>query len=130
MQGIVTDTAYAAYLLGRREWFNRGGKSMAKKKIDGVVEAVRYRVNGDVDWFRIYERRGSTFSDRLLVQRLELVNRLKAGKNYMVGKRLPYLASTFEMNSPIRLIEKDGKEILVTGDAHTQQDYLADIPVI
>ncbi|MDP1779148.1 MAG: hypothetical protein Q8K73_02630, partial [Anaerolineales bacterium] len=48
------------------------------KKIDGVIEAVRYK-NGQITWVRAYERRGATFSDRVLLDRKTLLQRLQKG---------------------------------------------------
>jgi hypothetical protein len=103
---------------------------MAKKKFDGVVEAVRYKPNGEVDWVRAYERRGATFSDYVLLDRQTLVQRLKSGKRYLAGKRLPYLAGTFEVSSPLRLVNAGGKEILVTDEVQSSQDRLEGVPLI
>ena len=105
---------------------------MAKPKFDGVIEAVHYSPEGRVDWVRTYLRRGPTFSDYILLDRQTLIERLRAGKNYMAGKRIPQLASTFEVTSPIRLIQKDGEDILVSGDAQagTDKDHLENVPVI
>ncbi len=47
------------------------------KKIDGVIEAVRYK-NGQLIVVRAYERRGSTFSDRVLLERSY---RVRSGKS-------------------------------------------------
>ncbi|MFN8424915.1 MAG: hypothetical protein U0X87_01470 [Anaerolineales bacterium] len=38
------------------------------KKPDGVVEAVRYK-NGQIMMVRAFERRGSSFSDRVFIER-------------------------------------------------------------
>jgi hypothetical protein len=103
---------------------------MARTKFDGVVEAVHYKPNGDVDWVRAFERRGPTFTDYILIDRQSLIERLKSGKKFMVGKRVRFKASTFDVTSPVRLIQKDGKEILVAGDERTDSDYLSGVPLI
>jgi hypothetical protein len=103
---------------------------MAKAKFDGVVEAVHYRPDGRVDWVRTYLRRGPTFSDHILLDRQTLVEHLKAGKRYLVGERLPLVASTFKVDQPLRLLEKNGQEILVTGDTQADRDRLEGVPVI
>lgn len=107
-----------------------GDQQMAKPKFDGVVECVHYKPNGEVDWVRAYERRGPTFSDIILLKREDLIQRLKAGKKYVVGKRKPFLASTFEVGAPIRLINVDGKEILVTDDHPSARDHLPGVPIL
>ncbi|HEY5672016.1 MAG TPA: hypothetical protein VIS10_18635 [Anaerolineales bacterium] len=103
---------------------------MARIKFDGVVEAVRYKPSGEIDWVRAYERRGPTFSDYILLDRETLIKRIKAGKRYVSGKRIPYMASTFETSSPIRLVTNSGKEIVVTSDPKATQDRLEGVPTI
>jgi hypothetical protein len=103
---------------------------VAKKKYDGVVHAVHYSPDGRVAWVRAYLRRGPTFSDRLLLDRQLLVDHLRAGKRIYVGHRVPLMAGTFEVTEPLRLIEKDGKEILVTGKSEANQDCLTGVPTI
>jgi hypothetical protein len=103
---------------------------MARPKYDIVIEAVHYLPSGTIEWVRVYERRGSAFSDCILIKRKELVERLKNGKKAYGGKRLPYLAGTFMVGEPLRLASKDGKEILVSGKATNERDYLAGVPVI
>jgi hypothetical protein len=103
---------------------------MGRKKVDGVIEGVRYKPNGEVEWVRAYERRGATYSDHILLRREALIEKLKAGKNFMAGSRTLLLASTFEITSPVRLIKAGEKDVLVTGDAQANQDRLEGIPVI
>jgi len=103
---------------------------MAKEKLDGVVEAVHYGSDGDVKWVRAYLRRGPTFSDRLIIDRSTLIDYLKAGKKFMAGKRIPLKASTFEVSQPLRLVQTDGHEVLVTGEIKADQDRLESVPII
>jgi hypothetical protein len=103
---------------------------MARPSFDGVVEAVHYAPDGQVLWVRVYERRGATFSDRVLLDRKTIIERLKSGKKYVAGQRVPYLASTFEVSSPLRLFQSNGKDILIAGDIQTYQDNLDGVPVI
>jgi hypothetical protein len=103
---------------------------MRKQKIDGVVECVRYKPNGEVDWVRAYERRGATYSDHVLLKREALIQKLKSGKMFMAGNRTSLLASTFEVTTPLRLIKAGDKEILVTDDLQSNQDCLEGIPII
>lgn len=103
---------------------------MAKMKFDGVVEAVHYHPDGKVDWVRAYLRRGATFSDHVLIDRQTLVEHLNAGKRYVAGKRVSLMASTFEVFGPLRVLQKNGQEILVVGDAQAEQDHLEGVPII
>ncbi len=103
---------------------------MAKVKFDGVVQAVRYQRDGQVEWVRAYLRRGPTFSDYILINRQTLIEYLKSGKRYYAGERIPLMASTFHLYQPLRVIQQDGKEILVTGDLVTSQDRLDGVPIL
>ncbi len=103
---------------------------MAKQKIDGVVEAVRYAQDGQIAWVRAYLRRGTIFSDRILIEREDLVKTLKSGKNILSGKRLPYKGGTFEFNNPVQLVKADGQEFIITGDTQSKRDHLQGVPLI
>jgi hypothetical protein len=103
---------------------------MAGKKFDGVVEAVRYKPDGQVDWVRAYLRRGPIFSDRVIINRSTLIEHLKLGKRYLSGKRIPFMASTFEVDKPLRLSLKDGREVLSTEGLQVDTDNLAGVPSI
>lgn len=97
------------------------------KKIDGVIEAVRQK-NGHIVMVRAYERRGSTYSDRVLIERKELLERLKGGKQFVTGSRRELLASTFVSGKAVRVVSRDGKEWISTR-ASTDHDELELVPV-
>ncbi len=101
---------------------------MAREKYDGVVEAVHYSPDGKIAWVRAYERRGPTFSDRVLIDRNLLITKLKAGKKFYAGQRVPQEASTFDIFSPIKLIHDNGCDLIVTGDQRGDRDSLAGVP--
>ncbi len=103
---------------------------MAKIKLDGVVEAVHYSQDGQLVWARVYERRGPTFSDLVMLNRTELISRLKAGKKYLGGKRHSLLASTFDLYLPVTVVEQGGAEFLASGEGKQGQDFLTGIPVV
>lgn len=105
---------------------------MAKAKLDGVVEGVRYRSNGEIEWVRAYERRGAIYSDHVLLSREALIQRLKAGKHFVVGSRVPLRASTFEVASPIHLARANGGEVIVAGEGgvSSNRDDLRGAPII
>jgi len=103
---------------------------MAKQKFDGIVEAVHYAPDGQVEWVRAYERRGATYSDYVLISRQELVDKLKRGKVFLVGQRRAYLASTFDTSQPVRLMPQNGQEVIVAGDTQAAQDCLEGVPII
>ncbi len=102
---------------------------MAKQNFDGVIEAVRYSRKGQIDFVRAYERRGFTFSDRVLLDRKTLLERLKARKRFTTGQRRPLLASTFENGRDVSLVARDGREFVSTR-ADAAEDTLEDVPLI
>jgi hypothetical protein len=103
---------------------------MAHAKYDGVIEAVRYASEGQVGLVRVYERRGATFSDRVLLTREELVRSIQSGKRFVTGDRQLLMASTFDIRSPINLVKREGNQFLVTtGEADIDQDELRGVPL-
>lgn len=102
---------------------------MAKPKYDAVLQAVHYTSNGQVDWVRTFQRRGPIWSDYVLLNRQELVNELKSGKVYVTGRRIQYMAGTFEVEEPVRLLT-NGSERVVVGDKDSGRDYLKGVPII
>ena len=97
------------------------------KKIDGVIEAVRYK-NGQIVTVRAYERRGAAFSDRMLLERKELLERVKSGKKFVTGIRKEFFAGTFEEGKLVEVIAHDGKELLATNNG-SDHDDLSPAPV-
>ena len=98
------------------------------KQFDGVIEAVRYK-NGQIEVVRAFERRGASFSDRVMLNRQEFLERLKKGKKYFIGKRREFLASTFDMQeNPVQLLDRNGQEIISTR-AGADHDELEQAPV-
>ena len=97
------------------------------KKADIVIEAVRYK-NGQIVVVRGYERRGTTFSDRVLIDRKTLIEKLQKGKQVLIGTREELLASTFNLEKNILLVKNDNREWVSTGQDATQ-DYLENVPV-
>ena len=97
------------------------------KKFDGIVEAVRYK-DGQIEVVRAFERRGAAFSDRVLIERHELLERLKKGKKFVTGKRKELLAGTFEQGKPLQLVSRDGK-LFVSTRENAERDELEQVPV-
>jgi hypothetical protein len=97
------------------------------KKIDGVIEAVRYK-NGQLMVVRAYERRGTTFSDLVLLERKTLLDRLQKGQQYFTGSRQEFRASTFKVGKPVLIVKLDGRELLATHKTAIH-DILEEVPV-
>ena len=97
------------------------------KKIDGVIEAARYK-NGQLLIVRAYERRGATFSDRVLVERKTLLERLQKGQQYLTGSREELRASTFKVGKPVLIVKLDDRELLAT-HVNATRDELEEVPI-
>jgi hypothetical protein len=97
------------------------------EKFDGVIEAVRYK-GGRIELVRAYERRGPTFSDRVLLDRATLLARIRQGKRFVIGQRRKLLASTFDVGMPVNLVGQEDSQVLTTLAGHTQ-DLLDGVPV-
>jgi hypothetical protein len=104
-------------------------QQMANKKYDGVIEAVHYAPDGKVDWVRAYLRRGAIWSDRVIIHRQELIDEIKSGRSVMLGKRIEFLAGTFEVSSQVKVGGAAGQEFLTTSST-ADRDTLEGAPVL
>lgn len=106
-----------------RAWFG--------DKFDGVVEAVRYKKTGRIEWVRAYERRGPTWSDHFMIERPELLKRLQAGQRFYTGERVLYNASEFNLGEKI-IVDDDGKgEVIITkGTKQNLIDHLNGVEIL
>jgi hypothetical protein len=102
---------------------------MAQNKFDYLVEAVHYSPAGELEQIRLYERRGPSFSDRIIINRDQLIHHLMAGKKVVVGNRIPFLASTFNQVGEIELSGSKEAPVLVMGGVIASKDSLTGIPV-
>jgi hypothetical protein len=98
---------------------------MAAKKLDGVIEAVRYAPGDRIEFVRAYERHGVVWSDILLLDRQGLSDRLKQGKRFVTGKRQAYLGSNFTTGAAVTQVEG---RIATEGPA-ASGDLLNGVPV-
>jgi hypothetical protein len=103
---------------------------MAQTKYDGIIQAVRYDGQGQVEWVRAFLRRGPTWSDYVIINRQTLVDQMKSGKTFAAGKRIPQMATTFDITAPVKLSQADGREVLVIGDILADQDRLDGVPLV
>jgi hypothetical protein len=99
------------------------------QKYDGVIEVVRYSPAGKIELVRAYERRGPTFSDRVLWNRSELVERLKSGRKIVTGSRKLLLASTFEVGKTVRLLRGSRGDVVTTAAGPGEGDQLDGVPL-
>jgi hypothetical protein len=96
------------------------------KKIDGVIEAARYK-NGQIMVVRAFERRGATFSDSVILDRKTLLERLQSGKQYVIGAREELNASTFKFGKAVMIVKQNDHELLSTRENSTR-DELEETP--
>ena len=102
---------------------------MRRPKFDAVIEAVHYAPDGKIALVRIYERRGATWSDRILLDRRDLVERLKRGKQFVTGQRKVFWASTFEVGEAVQYLARGERGVITTSDQAIEKDLLAGVPV-
>ena len=95
-------------------------------KYDGIIEAVRYK-NGQIVTVRAYERRGVSFTDRILIDRKGLLERIKDGKLFLIGSRKEFLAGTFEEGKVVKVVSSDGKDFITTSES-SNSDELEETP--
>ncbi|MCL4270525.1 MAG: hypothetical protein KJZ72_13315 [Anaerolineales bacterium] len=96
------------------------------KNFDGVIEAVRYK-NGQISIVRAFERRGTIFSDHLVLDRKSLLERLQDGKVFVTGSREELLASTFNVSKPVMLVKSNDREFIATREG-IDHDELENVP--
>jgi hypothetical protein len=103
---------------------------MAKINYDGVLETAHFKPDGQLDWVRVYVRRGAIFSDRILLSRQAFIEQLKAGKRYWVGERIFNLGGKFNVTQPVHLMLQNSEPVIVVGNAHAAKDELVGVPII
>ncbi len=102
---------------------------MTHKKMDGVIEAVRYETDGNIKLVRLYERRDAVFSDHVLLNREDLLRLLKSRRRLVTGTRIEFMAGTFQTKRPVITREVSGKEIILTQDSQSSHDWLEGVPL-
>jgi len=100
---------------------------MTPKKIDAIVEAVRYDSSGQIEFVRVYKRIASTFADHSLLTRAELVEQLKKGAHFAAGTRQELMGATFDTGPELRLVANSAVQ---TTEAAGEGDNLKGVPRI
>lgn len=103
---------------------------MPKQRIDGVIEAVHLTREGMIDWVRVYIRRGDTYTDRVILMRSDLIDKIQSGDRIFIGQRTPLLASTFHLDQQVNVIKADGKELISTIETSLGHDRQNRVPII
>jgi hypothetical protein len=98
---------------------------MSQKKLDGIIESVRFNSQGRISCVRAYLRRGVVWSDRVILDRQELADRLTQGKRFATGERTLYKGSVFKTNL---MVNQVAGAILTAGQT-SAGDLLSGVPV-
>ena len=101
---------------------------MARNKFDGILAAVRVNEDGRLEIARIFERHGVVFSDHFLVDRDNLIKRIKGGQKFLTGKRQYKMGSRFDTGEEVRVVSSQGKDYLVVGAVDADRDQLQLVP--
>jgi len=99
---------------------------MALKRPDGVIEAVHIQ-NGRIIAVRAFERRGTAYSDRTILDRATLLERLRQGKKFVTGQRRELWAGTFDTGAAVQIVGRDDAELISTR-ADAAHDELEGVP--
>jgi len=102
---------------------------MSVQKADVVIEAVRYSPEGKIDLARAYLRRASAFSDRCLLDRNQLLDKLKAGQRVYAGQRMTSLGGCFNLDEKVHLVASPGGTEVITTSSDATQDNLMGTPL-
>jgi hypothetical protein len=92
------------------------------KKLDFLIETVRYAPDGKIALVRGYERRGATYSDRVLLDRVTLIERLQKKQRVAVGTRVKLMASTFDIKAEVQYAAGRDAVTSATDGAQDQLD--------
>ncbi|MBN1267014.1 MAG: hypothetical protein JXA25_16095 [Anaerolineales bacterium] len=94
----------------------RGKKtSTAKKKVDVILVAVKLSENGQMDFARGYLRRGPVWSDLVLLQREQLIERLQTGEKVYTGAETD-MVGDFEIHEQLQIETVNGKDLFIIGN--------------
>ncbi len=100
------------------------------KRVDGIVEAVRYTPEGWIEFVRMFRRRGPTFSDWVLVSREQLVAELQDKKRYYTGAAVPLMGTTFTTEHPLKVVTREKQPHVLAGEESSETDALKGVPRI
>jgi hypothetical protein len=96
--------------------------SSASRKLDAVVVAARYTPGGALDVAQAYERNGVVWTDLVLLDRAEVVDRLRAGKRVAVGETV-LVPGDYSVRDRLELGGENGSEVIrLAGSASTGDD--------
>ncbi len=96
----------------------------ARKDFDLIIVAARYRTeDGMLDIAQVYERRGPSWGDVKLLNRSQISVIIKSGRRVVIG-RLSEVQGDFDALGQLKLVGRNGSEILVVGNNVASHDEL------
>ncbi len=99
------------------------------RKADMVVVAARYdAADGRLLRAQAYQRRGAVWSDLVLVDRDDLLERLQLRRRVYAGAVDPGLPGDFSVRGRLRLQEGNGRAVVTLGTAPNGRDELG-VPI-
>jgi hypothetical protein len=98
---------------------------MSRRKMNGIVEAIHYTSDGRIDLVRIYECLGPAWSDYKLINRQQLLEKLKSGSKIFTGRRQSHLGGVFDTWDKVQLAAGN----IVSGDPSSGHDHLSNVPI-
>lgn len=100
-------------------------------RYDFILEAGHFNQDGQLEFARLYERRDSSYSDRIIFSRPMLIEAIQKKKKAAIGRRIRGLASTFEIISPVLLSNSPATCLITSIDqSSAQNDTLPGLPFI
>jgi hypothetical protein len=103
---------------------------MNRNKADLIIEAVHHKHNGQIDFVRAYQKRGTTYSDCVLMKRQELLEMLAMGNHVVTGQRILFLGTTFSDQTSVSLLTINNKQTIAMTGSIAYQKELAEAPII
>ncbi|MCJ7512054.1 MAG: hypothetical protein MUO23_03685 [Anaerolineales bacterium] len=102
--------------------------SSSSRRVDVVVVAAHYGPDRRLQWVQAYERRGRVWSDKFVLDRGALVDRLRSKKRVQSGAARA-IPGDFELGPALKLIGRDGSpSIAVEGKTAGSDDL--EVPVL
>ena len=103
---------------------------MSTTSADLVIECVRYLPSGQIDFVRLYERRGIAFSDRVIYTRDQLLQMLQKKKRVFTGNRIAARAGAYELSRQVILAGTQPAIFITTSSDPVDRDLLEDVPTL
>jgi hypothetical protein len=98
------------------------------RRVDLIVVAARYSPERRLEWVQAYERRGRVWSDKVVLDRRALLDRLQRKQRVHSGAERE-IPGDFEVGPAVQLQRSGGPPAIVAGSKTTGADELG-VPVL